>query len=137
MNPEAILNLSKVNRNVNKFNALQALLLIMKTSKLHINFIVLRFSLFELYYWCVTTVLSTKPKALLCLQNLLHKFDRPFADGSKLFLPAPKSSSMLQASKYPTPFFLTGCLLSLDVDIFRCWRKVWSAQHHSAATFAH
>ena len=90
MNPKAILNLSKVNRNANKFNALQALLLIMKTSKLHINFIVL-----HLYYWCVTTVLSIKPKALLCLQNLLHKFDRPFADGSKLFLPASKSSSML------------------------------------------
>ena len=124
MNLEAILNLSKVNRNANKFNALQALLLIMKTSKLHINFIVLHFSLFELYYWCVTTVLSIKPKALLCLQNLLHKFDRPFADSSKLFLPASKSSSMLQASKYPTPLFLIGCLLSLDVDIFRCWRKV-------------
>ena len=103
MNPEAILNLSKVNRNANKFNALQALLLIMKTSKLHINFIVLYFSLFELYYWCVTTVLSIKPKALLCLQNLLHKFDRPFTDGSKLFLPAPKSSSMLQLQNTQLP----------------------------------
>ena len=101
MNPEAILNLSKVNRNANKFNALQALLLIMKTSKLHINFIVLHFSLFELYYWCVTTVLSTKPKALFCLQNLLHKFDRSFADGSKLFLPAPKIIKHASSFKIP------------------------------------